>query len=51
MVPGGDKPGTMEGMTTTYLWIAIAVIVLILLAIVLLLIGGILRVIDIRKEL
>ncbi len=39
MVPALHNPGTMEGMNTTYLWIAIAVIVLILLVIGLVVLG------------
>ena len=39
MVPAVRNPGTMEGMNTTYLWIAIAVIVLILLVIGLVVLG------------
>lgn len=39
MVPGVGNPGTMEGMNTTFLWIAIAVIVLILLVILFVVLG------------
>ena len=39
MVPGVGNPGTMEGMNTTFLWIAIAVIVLILLVVLFVVLG------------
>ena len=39
IVPDVDNPGTMEGMNTTFMWIAIAVIVLILLVVLFVVLG------------
>ena len=39
VVPYVDNPGTMEGMNTTFMWIAIAVIVLILLVVLFVVLG------------